>query len=361
MTNGKSDFPEIVIDDADSEPSFSRAIRSAVRRFDFKQLPNYQQMIYRCMRVHGEREALDRFRQAMASVRSESPDNFFAKHGDNLWLLSAGEQILGNMTKGERSRFFPFHDFRVLPRGQTLHVQCVSLQKTRTSRDTIAYYSKRRPTIFVEGTEYILAWSREAIIQTMWRLLNMGHEAVLKPDRISHTIESMLRAGDAYAGLGDVNGFFELCQHFEHCKLRGGGENSASLVDAATFFDQCSNPQFWAYRYVQELGGADYDPANGTPYYRVGYCPLALDGEFAVATTFLPPGFAKTPENEKIKCLPRLKAIAQDDKAPVRLTEHADFAALRHFHSHGHPQLVQSHAQWFATYDGRAPWLGRMG
>jgi hypothetical protein len=355
MSANRLGFPDIVVDDGHAHPHFARAVQTAVRQFDFSELPEYQQTAFRVVRDHGAVEALNFLRTAMASVRAESlklsPEaDLVARHGDDFWFLTPGEKLLGKMSVADRARFFPFHDFRVLPYERNLVVQCFSLSKTTTSLNNPAYYSWLRPTIELEGKAYVVAWTREAILQTMWRLLNQGHEDVLKPERISDTIESRLVAGDAYAALGDVNGFFELCRHFEVCKIWGNANNADTLVPAVTFFDECRRP-FWSHQYVKELGGADYDSANGTPYYRVGYCPVVLDGDFAILTTFLPPGFKKTLEYQTIERLPRLKDLATTpDKAPVWLTRHRDFSALRHFHNHGYRQLIQTHEEWFAGY-----------
>lgn len=162
-----------------------------------------------------------------------------------------------------------------------------------------------------------------------------------------------------YAALGDVYGFFEQCRHFEPSHIRGDGERRGELVGAVSFFDDCESDRMWNHHYVTELLGAGYgnDPAKGTPYHRVGYCPVALDGDYAVATSFLPPGFCKTPEYGAIMRanLPRaekerLRALATDEMALVRLTEDCDFSAVRLFHEGGVPQVVQTHEEWFVPY-----------
>lgn len=108
--------------------------------------------------------------------------------------------------------------------------------------------------------------------------------------------------------------------------MRGDGDRRDEFVEAITVFEDVSEERYWHHRYVEALLGAGYDPANGKPYYRVGYCPVALDGELAVATSFLPPGFKKTPEFEAIcrSNLPfaekkRLKDMATDEMTyPMR-------------------------------------------
>jgi hypothetical protein len=122
---------------------------------------------------------------------------------------------------------------------------------------------------------------------------------------------------------------------------------------AITFFEDGSDNRFWNRRYVEEVLG-QYDPAKGKPYYRVGYCPVVLDGEFAVATSFLPPGFKKTPEYEAIGRAElsaaerqRLRDMVTHDLALVRLKDCNDFSAVRCFHNNGVPQIVQTLEEWF--------------
>lgn len=76
-----------------------------------------------------------------------------------------------------------------------------------------------------------------------------------------------------------------------------------------------------------------------------------------VATSFLPPGFCKTTEFEAIMRaqLPwaekeRLRAMATDEMALVRLTEDCDFSAVCLFHESGVRQVVQTHEEWFVPY-----------
>ena len=156
----------------------------------------------------------------------------------------------------------------------------------------------------------------------------------------------------------DRNGFFELCRHFESCKIRGDADRRDQQLDAVTFFDDASNSRFWNHRYVKEVLEADFDPKKGKPYFRVGYCPVILDGEFAVARSFLPPGFKKTPEFEAIRFsnLPfaekqRLKDMATNEMTLQRLIESGDFSAVRCFQRSGVAQVIQTTEEWYHSYE----------
>jgi hypothetical protein len=207
--------------------------------------------------------------------------------------------------------------------------------QVKTSRGR-AYHSRFRPTVEFGGKHYVICFS-PSVIEKLHRRLKNGRTN--------------------YGALGDLYGFFEQCRHFEPCLIRGDGERRDERVEAVSFFDDCESDRMWNHHYVTEVLGEDYDPAQGTPYHRVGYCPVALDGEYAVATSFLPPGFCKTPEYEAIMRakLPwaekeRLRALATDEMALVRLMEDCDFSAVRLFHEGGVPQVVQTHEEWFVPY-----------
>ncbi len=287
------------------------------------------------MRRHGIVQAFHDLKLTMAVIRANDPDHPAGQLADMAWLLRTGEFILQGMSEADRLRFFPVNDFRVLFKDKQVVIQCVSLVQVKTNRGR-AYHSRFRPTVKFGGKNYVVCFS-PSVIGKLHRRLKDGRMT--------------------YAALGDVYGFFEQCRHFEPCSVRGDGDRRNERVEAVSFFDNCRSERYWSHHYVKEVLGATFDPAEGTPYHRVGYCPVALDGDYAVATSFLPPGFCKTPEYETIlrANLPwaekeRLRALATDEMALVRLTENCDFSAVRLFHEGGVPQVVQTHEEWFVPY-----------
>ena len=93
------------------------------------------------------------------------------------------------------------------------------------------------------------------------------------------------------------------------------------------------------------LGGERLDPKRGKAYFRVGYCPIVIEGEFAKAKTFLYPGYTATPEYSLLlnSSLPysemvRLKQLAvNNDRDKTML--HQDVEVIRWFHENGVPQV----------------------
>jgi hypothetical protein len=331
----RAEFPEIVISDAHADPAFAAAVRAAVAGFDFRRLPPFDQEAYRQMRRDGIGRTLYELRQAMADLKATHPGHPAGQLADLVWQMRTGEFILREMSEADRGRYLPLHDLRVLFRHKRVVIQCVSLVQVKTSRGR-AYHSRFRPTVEFGGKNHVVCFS-PSVIGKLHRRLKGGRPT--------------------YAALGDIYAFFEQCRHFEPSRIRGDGERRDERVEAVSFFDKCESERFWNHRYVKEVLGETYDPAEGTPYHRVGYCPVALDGEYAVATSFLLPGFCKTPEYEAIlrANLPwaekeRLRALATDEMALVRLMADGDFSAVRLFHEGGVPQVVQTHEEWFVPY-----------
>jgi len=331
----RAEFPEFVFDDRNADPAFAAVLRAAVKKFDFAELPSIEQTTYKLMRKEGAATAMAKLRLAMASVRADHPDNEYAQLGDIVWQLTTGELVYDHIPEAVRLRFFPQNDFRIILHRDRIVVQCSSLLLGRTSKGQV-WHSRFRPTVEFGGRKYIVAFTREVLIKLQSRFLGN-------------------RMG--YAALGDMYGFLELCRHFVPCQVWGDGERRNERVEAITFFEDVYEKRYWNHRYVKAVLGAGYDPANGKPYYRVGYCPVALDGEFAVAKTFLPPGFVKTPEYEAIcrASLPpgerkRLQDMARDEMTSLRLVDEDDFSAVRCYHA-SVPQVVQSHEEWYFNYE----------
>ena len=96
-------------------------------------------------------------------------------------------------------------------------------------------------------------------------------------------------------------------------------------------------------------------------YFRVGYCPILIEGNFAIAKTLLYPGYKKTPEYgclmssslaESQKAEMLVKATKQD---VASLRETNDFSCVQWFHNNGVPQVIQTREEIFAHVETMMP------
>src|SRR5262249_4235827 len=145
-----------------------------------------------------------------------------------------------------------------------------------------------------------------------------------------------------YAALGDVYAFFDHCVYYERATLHPGQL-------AFTFYDLCDDDRFAQHWYVLDvLGKENLDPAKGTPYYRVGYCPAVVEGGFVKAKTLPFPGYDSTPEYGAVlrSSLPRAEKGALLAKATrldaKTLYQSQDLSVIRWFHRNGVPQVIQT-------------------
>lgn len=77
-----TEFPEFEFDEAEGDPEFIALVKEAIQRFDFEELPEIDQSVFRLMKQEGAAHALQTLYQAMAEVRKGHPDNPYAQVGD---------------------------------------------------------------------------------------------------------------------------------------------------------------------------------------------------------------------------------------------------------------------------------------
>ncbi|HVX12725.1 MAG TPA: hypothetical protein VHC22_16205 [Pirellulales bacterium] len=118
---------------------------------------------------------------------------------------------------------------------------------------------------------------------------------------------------------------------------------------AFVLYNKCGEPPFVSYLvYVAKvLGKENVDPTKGECYYRVGYCPAVLDGDFATAKTLLFPGYSSTPEYGLI----RQSRLSREQKNSLMETTRMldanevmledNYQTVKWFHDNGLPQVVQ--------------------
>jgi hypothetical protein len=310
-------YPDFRFDTANGDPEFVEVVKKAVAQINFDDesvFPPGEAEIYRRMKREGANRGLSILEQVMAKAKEEG-----TQPADAYFCFSLGQAVFDLIGEAELLKYIPFNDVRFFQAGHHIFVSFDSLLRTKGSGGTV-YYSRKKPTIEIDGEKKLVAFSKHAIdrmcdrIQTLWKM---------------------------YTGLGEVFGFLSQCVYFERCDLDG-----AQL--AFTFYGLCNEPICAEYLYVKEvLGEGNVDPSKGKCYYRVGYCPAVVEGDFIKAKTLLFPGFATTPEYRAIL---RSSFSREKKQAMIEKTRHLDadalfvsqdFSLIKCFHDHGIPQVVQ--------------------
>lgn len=234
-----------------------------------------------------------------------------------------GDRVIKMIPPDELRRWIPFHDVLFSMAGEKIVVEFRSLEQTRT-KNGIIYFSRYRPTVEIDRQKLVVGWSKHAI---------------------ERTCERIAPRWETYLGLGDVFAFFHQCRKFDPCLLHNGRDIGF------TFYDACIDGFFSGLIADQVLGRKP----NGLCYYRVGYCPVVIEGEFAKATTLLYPGYAGTPEYGLIlrSGHPHLRRSEVIEKTSVMtrktLEETWDFSLLKYFQDGGIPQVIESKDEFYLS------------
>jgi hypothetical protein len=315
----KSLYPEFHFDTVSAHPDFTRAVKQSVATINFEDrsvFPRWEADLYRLLKVEGTPALREAFLTLkLACDANERADGQLAELH---FVFNLGQIVLDRIPKDIRDRHLPMSDVMVTPKRNYIQVICRSLCREKGDGGTI-YYSRRKPTLDIDGDPKIVAFSKHAIDQTSKRI---------NPNSTT-----------SYGALGDIFSFFDQCTYFERTTLHRDQLGFS-------FFDRCTAGSVTHWYVKEVLGTENLDLRQGRPYYRVGYCPAVVEGDFVKAMTLLLPGYANTPEcsaiwdhantrTEREELLARSK-----DWTPRMLYETHDFSLLKWFHDHGVPQVV---------------------
>lgn len=324
-------YPKILVDPSNGDPEFVALLNSAVKDFDFDAeglFQTYERHFYRLMRQYGYSRAFALLREAMRTA--DEADDTLKTIGPAVVLLGLGTRLLERTSEDARRRLMPFNDVFVEPRNQEFVLKFSSMLSKKGAGGTI-YYSRQKLQVALNGKMWNVGFSRHAIQRMCERINPRYYE---------------------YAAAGDIHALFSTCIYVEPIQLYPD-------QPAFIFYDICDAPGFARYfTYVEEILGKDnVDPTKGKCYYRVGYCPVVFEGEFAKAKTFLYPGYSGTPEYGLVVRSSRLsstdrnllfqQATAQD-ATDVILNDNSE--AIQWFHNNGIPQVVQMKQEVFVPY-----------
>ena len=316
-----SRYPFLLIKEANGNPELVSLIKEASEKIyssSFSGFSRLERKFYQDMRSANYSSALSAYKKAIAKPNDHGRLTVSSKD-IHLILSGFGEKLIELIPQESRSRLFPFNDFKVDFQGKNLEITFSSLLAKKSSEGTI-FYGPRKPQIKFEENHYTVGFSRHAI-QRICERQNPRYMT--------------------YNGLGDAFVFFGSCLYYKPVYLFGG-------QPAFVVFNLCDNQGFIQYEYLKRvLGKENYKKEQGRCYYQVGYCPVVFHEGFAVAKTFLIPGYTGTPEygllinsdlphHEKGRLLQMTHNATEDD---VILKE--NWELIKWFHDNGIPQVVQ--------------------
>jgi hypothetical protein len=329
------EYPTIRLGEQDADPEFINAVLAAARQIDFLD----EQML-----MAGYRDFLRRGKtlgfQFAYKVLDDVPGILFGNEflKGNLKMgfpsLYYGLCLFQKIPEEVRKKYLPINDVMVTYEGRDIILRFTSIRSQKGPSGSI-YYSPHKPTIAFAGTEYTVGFYKHAIERICQRI---------RPNFIN------------YGNAGELHAFFRNLVYFEPAVL---------LDDSPAFvmYDLCNDPDFSQYKAytVEVFGEQNIIPEAGKLYYKVGYCPVSFVNGFAIAKTFLPVGFSKTPEyglllKTKIPYGMReeLKLLAkQDDESELEQFTNGNIQDIKWFHQNGMPQVVQMKKDiflnWFET------------
>lgn len=306
------DKPKWYIKQCDADDEFVELVTDALTAVDFSCKAQFMPVVVSWLRTH-KRFGWDRVLDRLAKMNGTSDE----KLATQMKVSGAvGEAVFGLIGKERLREFVPYNDVEFRPKGNGFEVVFRRLQKEKVDGQWV-YPSGVGARIGYKDGTYTVAFSRHSIERLGERLC----------------FTDPYDYDTAGYWFGQVHGR----SGFEPCSLPDG-------TQAFTFFSECLGPLAYGWQYVVEVLGNNIEP-DGTYHYRVGYCPVRVVGDYAMAKTLLCPGFAGTPEHALVENSDlsrerkkRMKADL-DNLTASKLATTGDFALIRWFHENGVPQI----------------------
>ncbi len=306
-----------------AEPEFVDAVYAAAKKVDFYDRNNFKEFerfIWKGFAQFGE-GVMENARRAISCNLAEHQH----QSGDILSRRVMGQisQAVYSLIPDQvKEQFMPLNYFCVIMNDRKLALCFDRLNTIQTAGGPI-HCPKRPVTVHAAGEERALAFTTHAIKRACERIApNWRH---------------------CYLSLLDIVRFCEYIPAFEMVTLR---PNQQGIL----LYASCG-PNYTLRHsiYLEEiLGQEKLDPNQGSLEYRLGYCPLKLQGPYAIARTFLPPGYSATPEYGVLMknvppggIRPKLMEMARNHVPDLERTE--DWVPLiKWLHDNGVPQVRQS-------------------
>ena len=316
----KHQYPKFEYNTSNSNEEFVELIRGIVDSLDFEDSSLFSSEHRKLLRILADQGVVNLENHLLKESEGVSRTMI-----TNDFCLHIGKIIFENIPARDQSALLPINDVRVIPVGNCFRLIFSKLE-TVSIKGHALYYSRHEPKVNIDG-------KKRTVVYT-WHMME-------------RTRERLNPRWEQYAAAGDVHAWFSHCLHFEPCYLEDNQE-------AVTFYD-IAIPGFKSFQiYVLGvLNRNEIDLSKGFFYYRAGYCPVVIEGEYAIAKTFLYPGFKSTPEFKLIEKsdLPRsektrLSNLSRENNAS-NVIVNEDIELIKWFHNNGVPQVIQTNRKMF--------------
>ena len=321
----EAERPKVTVDPTGGDPVLVKRIQSIVRGISLEESggcpAEIADLVARCMRDGPEETIREIHAQASLEfdhhrdVLRESARRFHAT------VAYVGERVLEELPDVYRKKLLPGYYFfpEVAPEGVRVRFGFLDRVKRQTGW---GYYSQHKPTVTINGADWIVCFSEHAIDRIV--------ERSSFEDRVTYTHYM------------DCANYLDGCVYFEPVNM-ADGKPAIRLFMADGLHGDIDR----YHEYLRKITGVeDVNQLPADPAYVLGYCPLDCKGQFAKAISMLYPGYDGTPEEILVRAKApskaeqqRLLLMAAGNKM-VRVINEGRHEAIRWYHENGVPQVV---------------------
>jgi hypothetical protein len=322
----RNKYPRVEFAEDGEDPAFMATVKEILCSFDYdddshcRPEERYMYGLFRSIGLEGmERwiaspDTQQRYMQPGATV--EDFRNGLLKP----LYMHLGEWVFSRLPDTYRKDPLPFYYYYVAPVDNALVVTFEFLPHLPSEHGTI-YHSPYNPTVRKGGGDFKVGFLRHAIERVCERL------SALQPI--------------TYSCFQPLAFYFRHCVFFEPLNLPDGQEG-------IRLFARCDGSFGRDYlRQVMSLDDAVIEQEQDQFVFVLGYCPVEIVRKYAVAKTFLYPGYGNTPEAALVASAPvsqttrkELRAAARDNTLAA-LVKSNDFDLVKWYHENGVPQVVR--------------------
>jgi hypothetical protein len=254
--------------------------------------------------------------------RYMKPGDDFGSFRDGLLLplyTHLGGWVFAQLPAECREHPLPFFYYHISPVDKSLLVTFEFLPRVPSEYGTI-YHSPYKPTVRMGGGHFNVGFLRHAIERVCERL------SAVQPI--------------TYGCFQPLAIFFQHCVYFEHLNLPDGQEG-------IRLFARCDGQFGRSYlSQAASLDEATIERDLEQYVFVLGYCPVDIVRRFAVAKSFLYPGYRNTPEAALVNTAPissatrhALRAAAKDNTL-AEVVKTNGFDLFKWYHDNGVPQVL---------------------